>query len=148
MLVLQQALFPTSLPKSRTPRSRRGISPRTDAGVGGDWYAVLPLSEGRLGLAIGDVAGHGLDAVADMAAARFSLRALALNDPAPECVLDRLNQVVHVFESDTMVTAFFGALDPPPEPGRTRPQDIPRPSSGGPTEPRAGSTSAATRRSA
>jgi serine phosphatase RsbU (regulator of sigma subunit) len=80
--------------------------------VGGDWYAVLPLPGDRLGVAIGDVAGHGLDAVADMAAARFSLRALALTEPAPETVLARLNEVVHVFESNTMITAIYGVLDP------------------------------------
>ena len=84
--VLQQALLPTSLPEvPGTTIGVRYIPARSDAGVGGDWYAVLPLTDGRLGVAIGDVAGHGLDAVADMAAARFSLRALALTDPvAPE----------------------------------------------------------------
>ena len=71
-----------------------------------------PCPKDRLGVAIGDVAGHGLDAVADMAAVRFSLRALALSEPAPDRVLERLNQVVHVFECDTMITALYGVLDP------------------------------------
>jgi PAS domain S-box-containing protein len=112
--VLQQALLPTSLPEvPGTTIGVRYIPAQSDAGVGGDWYAVLPLSGGRLGLAIGDVAGHGVGAVADMAAARFSLRALALTDPvAPERVLERLNNVVRVFESDTMITALYGVLDP------------------------------------
>ena len=47
-----------------------------------------------------------------MAAVRFSLRALALTEPAPETVLARLNEVVRVFESDTMITAIYGVLDP------------------------------------
>ena len=112
--VFQQALLPTSLPEVPNTRvAARYMAAQSDAGVGGDWYAVLPLSDGRLGLAIGDVAGHGLDAVADMAAARFSLRALALSDPSgPELVLARLNDVVRVFEGDTMITAIFGVLDP------------------------------------
>ena len=112
--VFQQALLPTSLPEvPNTKVAARYMAAQSDAGVGGDWYAVLPLSDGRLGLAIGDVAGHGLDAVADMAAARFSLRALALSDPSgPELVLARLNDVVRVFEGDTMITAIFGVLDP------------------------------------
>jgi PAS domain S-box-containing protein len=110
---LQQALLPAALPQvPGTKIAARYVAAETSAAVGGDWYAVLALPEGRMGLAIGDVAGHGLDAVADMAAARFSLRALALTEPAPEVVLARLNEVVRVFESDTMITAIYGVLDP------------------------------------
>jgi len=112
--VLQQALLPTSLPQ--VPGTRVAvlyIPAHGDTAVGGDWYAVLPLPGDRLGLAIGDVAGHGLDAVADMASARFSLRALALTEPtAPERVLAQLNDVVRVFKRGTMITALFGVLDP------------------------------------
>jgi PAS domain S-box-containing protein len=110
---LQQALLPATLPQVRgTTIAARYVAAQTSLAVGGDWYAVLPLPGDRLGLAIGDVAGHGLDAVADMAAARFSLRALALTEPAPENVLARLNEVVRVFESNTMITAIYGVLDP------------------------------------
>ena len=95
---LQQSLLPTALPRvpgvTLTTRYRAAES-RTP--IGGDWYAAIALPGGRMGVAIGDVAGHGLDAVADMAAARFSLRALALIDSQPDVVLDRLNQVVRVF---------------------------------------------------
>jgi serine phosphatase RsbU (regulator of sigma subunit) len=111
--VLQRALLPTALPTvPRTEVAARYVAAQKTPPVGGDWYAVLPVLDGRLGVAIGDVAGHGLDAVADMAAVRFSLRAIALDEAAPELVLDRLNHVVHVFESDTMVTALYGVLDP------------------------------------
>jgi len=109
---LQQALLPAALPQVRgTKLAARYLAAETSAAVGGDWYAVLALPEDRLGLGIGDVAGHGLYAVADMAAVRFSLRALALTEPAPEVVLARLNEVVRVFESDTMITAIYGVLD-------------------------------------
>src|SRR3954451_14631401 len=47
-----------------------------------------------------------------MAASRFSLRALALNEDDPEAVFEQLNEVVRVFESDTMITALYGVLDP------------------------------------
>jgi hypothetical protein len=112
--ILQQALLPTSLPEvPGTTIAALYVAAQSGMAVGGDWYAALPLSDGRLGLAIGDVAGHGLEAVADMAAARFSLRALALTDPvAPEAVLSRLNEVVRVFDADAMITALFGVLDP------------------------------------
>jgi serine phosphatase RsbU (regulator of sigma subunit) len=80
--------------------------------VGGDWYAIVPVDD-KLGLAVGDVAGHGLEAVADMAAARFSLRALALHDPSePQRVLERLNDSLRVFEPRIMITALYGILDP------------------------------------
>jgi PAS domain S-box-containing protein len=110
---LQQALLPATLPHvAGTKIAARYVAAETSAAIGGDWYAVLALPDDRLGLAIGDVAGHGLDAVADMAAVRFSLRALALTETEPEVVLDRLNEVVRVFESDTMITAIYGVLDP------------------------------------
>jgi PAS domain S-box-containing protein len=111
--VLQQALLPAALPPVDGTRiAARYIAAASNPAVGGDWYAVLPLPDKRLGVAIGDVAGHGLGAVADMASARFSLRALALSEPAPELVLERLNQVVRVFEADTMITALYGVYDP------------------------------------
>ena len=112
--VLQQALLPPSLPHvPGTKIAVRYIAAQGETAVGGDWYAVLPLPDGRLGLGIGDVAGHGLHAVADMASARFSLRALALTEPsAPEIVLGQLNDVVRVFSRETMITALFGVLDP------------------------------------
>lgn len=110
---LQRAILPTALPS--VPGVTLAIRYAATAGptvVGGDWYAAVPLPDGRLGLAIGDVAGHGLPAVADMADARFSLRALALGEPAPDMVLARLNQVVQLFEDDTFITALYGIIDP------------------------------------
>jgi PAS domain S-box-containing protein len=110
---LQNALLPTALFRvPGTDVAARYVASETSADIGGDWYAILPLEQDRLGLAIGDVAGHGLHAVADMASARFSLRALALTEPAPEVVLSRLNDVVSVFGKDTMITAIYGVLDP------------------------------------
>jgi PAS domain S-box-containing protein len=111
--VLQQALLPAALPHvPGTHIAARYIAAANNLAVGGDWYAVLPLPYEQLGVAIGDVAGHGITAVADMASARFSLRALALGEPAPELVLESLNQMVRVFESDTMITALYGVYDP------------------------------------
>jgi serine phosphatase RsbU (regulator of sigma subunit) len=78
----------------------------------GDWYAFVPLRDGRLGIAIGDVAGHGLSAVAEMAHIRFSLRSLAYLQDDPTQVLAQLSELVRVFSPDTLVTALYGALDP------------------------------------
>jgi len=82
---LQHAILPTALPSvPRVTLATRYTAAAGPAIVGGDWYASVPLPEGRLGIAIGDVSGHGLAAVADMADARFSLRALALGEERPE----------------------------------------------------------------
>jgi PAS domain S-box-containing protein len=110
---LQKVLLPVALPTVPGIKvATRYRTAQAASDVGGDWYATVPLPDGRLGIAIGDVAGSGLGAVAGMAAARFSLRALALTEPAPEVVLGRLNEVVRVFERDTMVTALYGVVDP------------------------------------
>ena len=109
---LQQTLLPASFTtEPGTDISVRYRAATAHSEIGGDWYAVVNLPERRIGLAIGDVVGHGLGAIADMAAARFSLRALALVDPRPEVVLEHLNRVVHVFESDALITALYGVID-------------------------------------
>jgi PAS domain S-box-containing protein len=110
---LQRALLAPSFPPvPGTKVAARYVAAETNLEIGGDWYAVLPVEGNALGLAIGDVAGHGLDAVADMAAVRFSLRALALVESAPDEVLARLNHLVGVFSPETMITALYGVLDP------------------------------------
>ncbi len=110
---LQQAILPSSLPSvPGVTVATRYVATAGPTVVGGDWYASVPLPDGRVGLAIGDVAGHGLGAVANMADVRFSLRALALGEQDPERVLARLNQVVELFEGDTLITALYGVLDP------------------------------------
>jgi PAS domain S-box-containing protein len=110
---LQQALLPVELPTVPGVSVAARYVPATgSADVGGDWYAVIPLGGRALGLAIGDVAGHGLAAVADMADARFSVRALALTQPRPDRVLAQLDEVIRVFDDSTLVTALYGVLDP------------------------------------
>jgi PAS domain S-box-containing protein len=110
---LQRALLPTALPTvPGVSVAARYVPASGPADIGGDWYAVIPLPGPALGLAIGDVAGHGLGAVADMADARFSIRALALMEPDPERVLDHLNEVVRVFDDNVLITALYGVLDP------------------------------------
>lgn len=80
--------------------------------LGGDWYAIIPFDDRRIGLAIGDVAGSGLDAVAAMAEVRFALRALAFEVRDPDAVLELLNRHVQRFQPGTMITALYGILDP------------------------------------
>ena len=73
---LQRSLLPDELPDlPGTAVAARYVPARRETEVGGDWYDVLPLKEGMVGVAIGDVAGHGLPAAALMGQLRSALRA-------------------------------------------------------------------------
>jgi serine phosphatase RsbU (regulator of sigma subunit) len=80
--------------------------------VGGDWYDVFPLPDGRILLSIGDVAGSGLHAAVIMASIRQSIRTAALINPEPLSILDAGDRIVRSVEHDQFVTAFIGILDP------------------------------------
>jgi PAS domain S-box-containing protein len=62
--------------------------------VGGDWYDVIPLSAGRVGLVIGDVEGRGARAAAAMGQLRSALRAFAQDDKPPADILSKLDEWV------------------------------------------------------
>jgi PAS domain S-box-containing protein len=81
--------------------------------VGGDWYDVLDLPDGALGLAIGDVAGHDLRAAAAMGQLRGVLRSYAWDGGPPGSVLDRCDQLVQGLAMATMATAVYARVDPP-----------------------------------
>jgi sigma-B regulation protein RsbU (phosphoserine phosphatase) len=62
--------------------------------VGGDVFDFMELPDGRLAVVLGDVTGHGIDATADMAMAKFVFRSLAREHPEPSEFLAHANQVV------------------------------------------------------
>ncbi|WP_084964806.1 ATP-binding SpoIIE family protein phosphatase [Thermoactinospora rubra] len=64
--------------------------------VGGDWYDVIPLSAGRVGIVIGDVEGRGAKAAAIMGQLRAALRAFAQDDKPPADILARLDEWTRV----------------------------------------------------
>ncbi|MBO3747240.1 SpoIIE family protein phosphatase [Streptosporangiaceae bacterium NEAU-GS5] len=67
--------------------------------VGGDWYDVIPLSAGRVGIVIGDVEGRGARAAAVMGQLRAALRAFAQDDKPPSDILARLDEWTRVLAS-------------------------------------------------
>ncbi|MGH9101786.1 MAG: PP2C family protein-serine/threonine phosphatase, partial [Acidimicrobiales bacterium] len=81
--------------------------------VGGDWFDAFPLGGDRVGLVIGDVAGHDIAAAATMSQVRATVRAYAAQGDQPAAVLDRLDGLVGRFGVAQLVTVFYGALDPP-----------------------------------
>jgi PAS domain-containing protein len=78
--------------------------------VGGDWYDVMTLSENRIGLAVGDVCGHGLTAAAHMGQFRHSFRALVQSSVSPEEALRVLNGIA-LDELCTTMTMVYVELD-------------------------------------
>lgn len=81
--------------------------------VGGDWYHAQPLPDGKVVLAVGDVAGHGLEAASGMAQLRFALIAwlsIGIHDPAT--LLGHLNRLCGQLRITG--TAVIGVYDPVP----------------------------------
>ena len=68
--------------------------PSARVDVGGDVYDFLALEDGRLAVVLGDVTGHGVDATADMAMAKFVFRSLAREHPEPAEFLASANEVI------------------------------------------------------
>ncbi|WP_364713057.1 SpoIIE family protein phosphatase [Streptomyces ossamyceticus] len=94
-LMLQRDLLPRTLPQQPGVEvAHRYLPAAGPAGVGGDWYDVIPLSGARVGLVVGDVAGHGTGAAATMGRVRTTVAALAALDLAPDELLARLDDLV------------------------------------------------------
>ncbi|MFF0622756.1 SpoIIE family protein phosphatase [Streptomyces sp. NPDC004296] len=94
-LTLQRNLLPQRLPpQSAVDMAYRYLPSDDRAGVGGDWFDVVGLSGTRVGLVVGDVVGHGLQAAATMGRLRTTVRALARMDLAPDELLSRLDDQV------------------------------------------------------
>jgi PAS domain S-box-containing protein len=81
--------------------------------VGGDWYDVLPLPDGAVGIAVGDVVGHDLRAAAAMGQLRGVVRSYAWDGRQPGSVLDRCDQLVQGLDMAAMATAVYARLEPP-----------------------------------
>jgi hypothetical protein len=80
--------------------------------VGGDWYDVLNLPDGAVGLAVGDVVGHDLRAAAAMGQLRGVVRSYAWDGARPGLVLDRCDQLVQGLEMAAMATAVYARIEP------------------------------------
>ncbi|MFI9237573.1 SpoIIE family protein phosphatase [Streptomyces sp. NPDC053079] len=95
-LNLQCRLLPAELPDlPAVDVAHQYIPAGAVAGVGGDWFDVIPLSGARVALVVGDVIGHGVDAAATMGRLRTAVHTLADLDMEPEEVLSHLDDLVH-----------------------------------------------------
>jgi PAS domain S-box-containing protein len=94
-LTLQRSLLPQDLPEQNAVDAAcRYLPADTEAGVGGDWFDVIPLSGARVALVVGDVVGHGIHAAATMGRLRAAVQTLADIDLAPDEVLAHLDDMV------------------------------------------------------
>jgi serine phosphatase RsbU (regulator of sigma subunit) len=80
--------------------------------VGGDFYDVVPLPNGHIALAVGDVVGHDITAAATMGQLTSVYRALLVDRAAPSAMIDRLQASWALLGLQRMATALFGTLDP------------------------------------
>lgn len=113
-VALQRSLLPDRLPDvpgvELAARFRAGS---VDADVGGDWYDVFGLPDGRVVLVVGDVMGKGVQAAAGMGRLRSALRALAHANPLPEAVLQGLDRVFSATEGpDQIATLVYLLINP------------------------------------
>ncbi|QTE02646.1 SpoIIE family protein phosphatase [Streptomyces cyanogenus] len=93
-LALQRSLLPRSLPRTAALHVSSRYLPAARAGVGGDWFDVIPLSGMRVAMVVGDVVGHGIQASATMGRLRTAVRTLADIDLAPDELLTHLDDLV------------------------------------------------------
>ena len=109
----QRAALPISLPQVAGIRFSGIYVPANDRELlGGDWYDALRLSDGRIVISIGDVAGTGLAAAVIMSSMRQVIRGVAQVYPDPVAMLDAADRTLKTEYPDTFVTAFVGVFDP------------------------------------
>ncbi|MFI1096750.1 PP2C family protein-serine/threonine phosphatase [Streptomyces sp. NPDC020917] len=112
-LALQRHMLPPELPRvdrlqlaARYAPSQRGLD------VGGDWYDAFAMADGTVGLAIGDVQGHDVEAAAFMGQIRVGLRALAGATSDPGEVLGHANDLLVSMGGGLFATCCFLRFDP------------------------------------
>jgi PAS domain S-box-containing protein len=111
---LQRSLLPERLPRlPGLEAAARYLPAASESEVGGDWYDVIAMPGGRVGLVMGDVAGKGLAAASMVGRLRSAMRAYALDGHGPSGVVERLNQLVWSEEDHgQMTTLLYVVVDP------------------------------------
>jgi serine phosphatase RsbU (regulator of sigma subunit) len=110
-MALHRSLLPATLPE--VPGTDLAARYVTGSGnVGGDWYDVFVLPDGKLGVVVGDVAGSGLPAAVVMGRMRSALRAYVLETADPGTALRMLDRNIQYFEPDAMATVLYGLYTP------------------------------------
>ncbi|WP_030157683.1 SpoIIE family protein phosphatase [Streptomyces sp. NRRL S-244] len=109
---LQRAMLPRRIPE--VPGARIAVryrAARMGRDIGGDWYDVVPLGEGRVGVMIGDVEGHDTDAAAVMGQLRIVLRAYVSEGHTPGTAMARASTFLRELETERYATCTYAEVD-------------------------------------
>ncbi|MCB5911928.1 SpoIIE family protein phosphatase [Streptomyces pinistramenti] len=109
---LQKAMLPRRIPG--VPGAQIAVryrSARLGRDIGGDWYDVIPLPDGRVGAVIGDVQGHDTQAAALMGQLRIVLRAYAAEGHSPATVMARASAFLKELDTDRFATCVYVDAD-------------------------------------
>ncbi|MGI8420837.1 MAG: PP2C family protein-serine/threonine phosphatase, partial [Gaiellaceae bacterium] len=110
---MQRSLLPRSHPELDGLELGEVYESSAHVEVGGDVYDFLMLADGRLAVVLGDVTGHGIEAAADMAMAKFVFRTLAREHPEPGDFLAQANEVVvGEIQPGKFITMVYVTIDP------------------------------------
>ena len=110
-ITLQRSLLPKRLGSFvGATLAARYLPARSE--VGGDWYDVIELARGRVGLVIGDVVGHGVAAASLMGRLRTALHAYAIESHGPGRTLELVDRFVQSLNEPAMATAAYAVFDP------------------------------------
>ncbi|MYS19047.1 PAS domain S-box-containing protein [Streptomyces sp. DvalAA-14] len=111
-IALQRNLLPHNLSGGGAVElASRYLPADTHEGVGGDWFDAIPLPDARVGLVVGDVVGHGINAAALMGQLRTIMRTLADQDLPPQELLARLDRLILLMtEQDGNAEGFAGPV--------------------------------------
>ncbi|WP_411136148.1 SpoIIE family protein phosphatase [Streptomyces sp. C10] len=107
-VTLQRSLLPQTLPEQSALEVAHRYLP-AHAGVGGDWFDVIPLPGARVALVVGDVVGHGLHAAATMGRLRTAVHNFSALDLPPDELLNHLDELVTHIDTDEARAAGLGS---------------------------------------
>ncbi|MCX4799488.1 MULTISPECIES: PP2C family protein-serine/threonine phosphatase [unclassified Streptomyces] len=112
-MLLQRSLLPHRLTPPPGIEIAHCYRPASDVNVvGGDWYDVVEMPEGRTALMVGDVMGHGIAAAAAMGQLRSTMRALARLALPPEQLLRQLDTALPDLPDTPLATCTYAVCDP------------------------------------
>jgi anti-sigma regulatory factor (Ser/Thr protein kinase)/anti-anti-sigma regulatory factor len=113
LAVLQAALLPAGVPiLPRVAVGARYLLAEVDMAAGGDWYDAVVLSDGAVGLVVGDVVGHGVAASAAMGQLRAVARHRLESGAAPAAVVNALDRFARDLDDAHTATVSVAVLDP------------------------------------
>ena len=117
-LTLQKSLMgmPPRIPEIET--AHRYLPATSGAGVGGDWFDLIPLGAGRVGVFVGDVMGRGLEAAAVMGQLRSAARSLAKTQLPPQQLMHALDAFAADLPQQQLITCCYLVVDPGPDADR------------------------------